>query len=619
MPLRPITPLDSIQADTEVMDELKSLAAGKKKLPHVESLPGGHKDFARSLETLTTEHTGGPLRMTEAIILTVGRPSLLVQGGVIEEPTLRTWRDRLAGTKAMLEESVIPAVGRVELSNHPDFEWVGTGWRFGDDLLITNRHVAEEFATRRGPAFVKATNAFGQTIESRVDFREEFGGDIVHEIDVKEIVFVAMPNGPDMAVLKLAPHPDLPPPLTLAARDAVRRTPIGVIGYPAIDSQRNPIQHIRDIFKDIYDVKRFAPGEVMDTGDRTVLLHDASTMGGNSGSPVVALETGHVVGLHFSGRFGSANQAVKSSVIAQVLGGLRTARVTTGGGDGLVEGRTKAELETRSGYDENFFGAGHTVPLPSMTEEMEDDAVVVDRSIRGPGKFVLDYTHFSVVMKKSDKQAYFTAVNIDGKKFVGIRGRPSWIRDPRIPAEDQIGDEVYGGPNKVDRGHLVRRLDPCWGTQAEAKQANDDTHVFTNACPQQHTFNDGPWGDLEDYLLDGSKNDKQKLTVFTGPVFGDGDIRFKGARMPSEFWKVAVALGPNDKLVATAYVVSQVPFLDDLEFIPGRFRTFQISVRKLEEKTGLDFGRLKQADPLDGTESLGSPAIRLNGPEDIVM
>ena len=54
----------------------------------------------------------------------------------------------------------------------------------------------------------------------------------------------------------------------------------------------------------------------------------------------------------------------------------------------------------------------------------------------------------------------------------------------------------------LDRGHLVRRLDPAWGeSKALAKIANDDTFHFTNCTPQHENFNQsrlaGLWGQLE--------------------------------------------------------------------------------------------------------------------------
>ena len=68
---------------------------------------------------------------------------------------------------------------------------------------------------------------------------------------------------------------------------------------------------LQDIFGGTYEVKRLQPGTVMqvDTA-RKVFTHDCSTLGGNSGSCVVDLRTGLVIGLHFGGGYRRANFAV---------------------------------------------------------------------------------------------------------------------------------------------------------------------------------------------------------------------------------------------------------------------------------------------------------------------
>ena len=46
------------------------------------------------------------------------------------------------------------------------------------------------------------------------------------------------------------------------------------------------------------------------TEPEDVIFHDASTLGGNSGSCVVDLDSGRVIGLHFAGQYMQYNEAV---------------------------------------------------------------------------------------------------------------------------------------------------------------------------------------------------------------------------------------------------------------------------------------------------------------------
>ena len=91
-----------------------------------------------------------------------------------------------------------------------------------------------------------------------------------------------------------------------------------MIGYPARDSRVPDAQLMQSIFGDVYDKKRLAPGQVTEA-QPDVLLHDCSTLGGNSGSVVLDLATGEAVGLHFAGRFLEANYAVPAAVVAARL------------------------------------------------------------------------------------------------------------------------------------------------------------------------------------------------------------------------------------------------------------------------------------------------------------
>jgi endonuclease G len=598
------------------MDELQAEAASRRKFPREESVKGGRKAIAAYLEgpPVTDTPIDSSERLPEAIILATGRPTLLIQSGAFEEPRLEIWSKRLGANRRTLQR-VIPSVCRVEVLRHPRFEWLGTAWVVDERTLVTNRHVAAEFARRQGAEFVLLKNPFGEEIGVQVDFREEYRGSEPFEVTVDRVLFIAdtAPGHPDIAILQLTEHGELPPPLTLASKDPQKDDPIAVIGYPAFDTRNDGVLMSR-IFSDIYDVKRLAPGFVSFTEEAGVFEHDCTTLGGNSGSPVVHIESGEAIGLHFSGRFGVANFAVKAATVKQVLAGVRP---SVSVGDLRVEDERRTdrdEYKNRDGYDERFLGGAskYHVPLPGLSADQLADATRVheDRSYRGLSAYVLNYTHFSIVMCKSRRLAFYTAVNIDGDAEVTVsKKRPKWIFDPRIDRKLQIGDEVYGGRNKVDRGHLVRRLDPVWGSAKIGKQANDDTHIFTNAAPQQHTYNDQDWGDLEDYLLYNSNNDDVKLTVFTGPVFRETDVEWKGAQIPEEFWKVAVLVGPSRRLLAVGYLVSHRPYLDDLEFVPGQFNNYQVSLAKLEELTGLDFGKLRDHDPLSGVEAVGGTDV----------
>ena len=90
----------------------------------------------------------------ETIVLTKGRPVLdiIQKAAVLEiaEPESQQWKQRLKDASPLLAGN-IPGVGRIELANHPrGVLWLGTGWLLRDNIVVTNRHVAEVFGSSDG-------------------------------------------------------------------------------------------------------------------------------------------------------------------------------------------------------------------------------------------------------------------------------------------------------------------------------------------------------------------------------------------------------------------------------------------------------------------------------------
>jgi endonuclease G len=290
--------------------------------------------------------------------------------------------------------------------------------------------------------------------------------------------------------------------------------------------------------------------------------------------------------------------------------------------------RIDPDYGTREGYDPEFLGGGASrVPLPGLTPAMAAGAAVNRQPAAGAAAFELPYHHFSVVLNRKRRLAYFTAVNIDGRyPKPPPREKDRWIRDPRVADGDQVGNEFYVRP--FDRGHLVRRLDPAWGRSATvARAANDDTFHFTNCSPQHMRFNEGKnlWAGLEDFLLGKAADERKRLVVFTGPVFADDDPPFRGVQIPRRFWKVAVTAAARGGLSVTAYLVSQEELIRPVveEVAPAAVaRLFQVPVRKVEQLTSLDFGRLRDLEAPVAVESLEAAAQgehELESYDDIVL
>ena len=273
--------------------------------------------------------------------------------------------------------------------------------------------------------------------------------------------------------------------------------------------------------------------------------------------------------------------------------------------DDLIE-TTEARPEAyrdRKGYAPAFLGEGFEVPLPVLTRNQED---VLTFAFDGKSGTVLDYHHFSVVMSKGRRMCRFSACNIDGDQSKRT-GRAGWQFDPRIPNSAQIMKECYGAEPKFSRGHMTRREDPAWGS--DANLGNRDSMHVTNTVPQIQPFNGGIWLDLEDYALQSARKDKMQISVFTGPFLEDSDpIRF-GVKVPVIFWKVIAFIhDQTGKLCATGYTMSQKSFIGEEEFVFGRHENNQRPIKEIERRAGISFGPLAELDPLkDQLESVAAP------------
>jgi endonuclease G len=216
-------------------------------------------------------------------------------------------------------QPLIRGIGRLNLSGHPSLPYAGTGFVVGDQTIMTNRHVAEFFVEGAGGG---ASLHFTPGITASLDTKQEVASIEAVVLDITQPVIIL--DDWDAALLRVNSLPAGIKPLPLAATDpgASANRMAAVIGYPAMDPASDLTQQLQ-IFRGVFNKKRMMPGRLM--GRRQVqsfgkqvnsLAHDCTTLGGNSGSAVIDVDSGLVVGLHFAGDYLIANYAVPSWELA---------------------------------------------------------------------------------------------------------------------------------------------------------------------------------------------------------------------------------------------------------------------------------------------------------------
>jgi endonuclease G len=305
----------------------------------LEGLEGGHGAFGEirpsTLETGVRRMSEGAWDAEagdgtlEAIILRFTRPVFFVSETLVTPPA-----DGFADSDVLMNRlrdasgqiaATVPSVGRIDLANHM-YDWVGTGWVVAPDVVVTNRHVAQVFAAAGpGGGFAFRAAEGGRTVKAKLDLRREYNRPDEALVRAREVLWIEPDGGPDVALLRVDTEDEdgrtLPAPVPLMTQDEVDGSFgswVAVVGYPA----RSPYNSLADqqrIFDGVYDVKRLAPGTVMAVTPDGRLAHDATTLGGNSGSVVVDLATGKAVGLHYGGIEGDRNRAVQAPVVRDRL------------------------------------------------------------------------------------------------------------------------------------------------------------------------------------------------------------------------------------------------------------------------------------------------------------
>ena len=249
------------------------------------------------------------------IVIRLMRPVVFSRSGELEDlPELpehelfseddkRKWAGFRTKVAPMLR-----SIGRIErISADGDTEHVGTGFLVSEMLLVTNRHVLG--ALTFGSEALREGSA-------RVVFKHE-AGENNSPADIVPITAVAGVHPKlDMALFSVDGGDrsglDIDPTSPQEGSDVV------TIGYPAEDKANNPL-FLSNVFQGTYGVRRAALGEVLDGSDGPAFYHDCSTTQGNSGSPILSLETAKVLGIHRSGFFMYRNEAIDGEALAEFV------------------------------------------------------------------------------------------------------------------------------------------------------------------------------------------------------------------------------------------------------------------------------------------------------------
>lgn len=253
----------------------------------------------------------------EAIVHLTGRPPLRYTDGKVQSPPNdegdnERWRTFIAIARKKINDASA-SVGQVAIARDGrPRQHVGTAWRLGDDLVVTNRHVAFELVQDN------TIDPKEWVLDPRkpviVDFNVTDSATTSMRFPAPELVYCASEEDIDVAILRLDKSAGVLPAalaldfdaksvgreLSVSGLPQFRGAEVYVVGHPfrGIASQES-----LTVFGKADGFKRCSPGEVMEIPNDPPMSfeHDCSTLGGNSGSCVLSVSRHAVVGVHYGG------------------------------------------------------------------------------------------------------------------------------------------------------------------------------------------------------------------------------------------------------------------------------------------------------------------------------
>ncbi|MCP4246086.1 MAG: DNA/RNA non-specific endonuclease [bacterium] len=169
--------------------------------------------------------------------------------------------------------------------------------------------------------------------------------------------------------------------------------------------------------------------------------------------------------------------------------------------------------------------------------------------------------------------------------------RPGFRIDRDTESQVRTQDYTHSG---FDRGHMAPNF--AMGSRFGPGGARS-TFVMSNVSPQFHSFNDGQWGDLEEWIagrkppnataenfIRGWADQLEEVWVVVGPLFDEErDPLDSGVPVPSGFFCIVVDELENGQPRALAFIM---PHLDQrVDELTG----FLTTVDEVERRGGLDF------------------------------
>lgn len=238
------------------------------------------------------------------------------------------------------------------------------------------------------------------------------------------------------------------------------------------------------------------------------------------------------------------------------------------------------------------------VPAPAL-ESSVHVALGIPTDADPSDDVLLDRTEFVVSYNPRLNAPNWVAWHLD-QSDLGSAPRSAGFRSDAAlpPSLYVVRDADYAGSG-YDRGHLCPSAD-----RTRSPEANRATFVFTNAHPQWHELNAGPWEKLETHERELARQGKELFVVAGGifdrvpPRIGKRPLETERVAVPAFSYKIVVVLehGQRAKDVTPDTPVLATIMPNVRTVAAAGYPAFATSIRAVETATGYDFdGRVDKS------------------------
>jgi endonuclease G len=227
----------------------------------------------------------------------------------------------------------------------------------------------------------------------------------------------------------------------------------------------------------------------------------------------------------------------------------------------------------------NYASSEEQKEQPVESDAKGADGIEIPAKLKGVPEQILYRTAYTASYNESTLLPNWVAWHLTADHTSGNHTRQgvSFHDDSDVPEPRAMNSDYTR--SGYDRGHMCPSGDNKWNGDAQK-----ESFLMTNICPQDHQLNMGDWNDLEMKCRDWAK-DFGDIYIVAGPIFrGEKHktIGDDGVTVPEAFFKVVLCMNIDGEPNAIGFIYDNNSQHHPMDY-------YAVTVDDVEKITGIDF------------------------------